>query len=77
MSPVPTTGDAQLLARVLVQTREGGQISSEDAQALGNLAQFGDQMGSELPGNAEGNAPTTMPEERRDPNYAPSGDLVR
>lgn len=73
---VPTTSDAQLLARVLVQTREGGQIGSEDAQALGNLAQFGDQMGSELPGN-EGNQPTTMPEERRGPNRMPSGGFVQ
>lgn len=43
------------LARMLVETREGGQINSEDARRLQDLAQFG-----------EGPAPTTMPEERRD-----------
>jgi len=45
----------QFLARMMVATREGHQISSADAQRLSDLAQFG-----------PGPTPTTMPEERRD-----------
>jgi hypothetical protein len=45
--------DIQFLARMLVATREGGQISSADARRLSNLSQFGSRQ------------PTTMPEERR------------
>jgi hypothetical protein len=47
----------QFLARMLVSTREGQQITSKDAQRLSDLAQYG-----------PGPIPTTMPEERRDAN---------
>lgn len=45
----------QFLARMILATREGHQISSLDAQRLGDHANFG--------GRAE---PPTMPEGRRD-----------
>lgn len=50
--PEPTN---QFLARMILATREQHQISSPDAQRLGDLAAFGNH------GPA-----TTMPEERRD-----------
>jgi hypothetical protein len=52
--------DTQFLARMILATREGHQISSFDAQRLGNLADFG-------PGPT-----TTMPEERRDASKLPA-----
>jgi hypothetical protein len=45
----------QFLARMLLATREGQQISSLDAQRLSDHAAFGPH-----------GSPTTMPEERRD-----------
>jgi hypothetical protein len=47
--------NSQFLARMIVATREGHQISSRDAIRLDELAQFG----------AHGQ-PTTMPEARTD-----------
>jgi hypothetical protein len=69
--------DIQFLARMVVATREGNQVSSTDARRLNNLAQFGD---SSVP--AEGAGETTLPEERRaaTPGFAPPAtahDLVR
>lgn len=69
MNGIPET-DVQFLARMVLLTRESGQISSRDAQKLANLANFG-----------PGPQPTTMPEERRsaDRPLGPDGaaDLVR
>jgi len=45
----------QFLARMILATREQHQISSPDAQRLGDLANFGPRGYT-----------TTMPEERRD-----------
>jgi hypothetical protein len=58
----------QFLARMILATREQHQISSADAQRLGNMAQYGN-----------GGPPTTMPEERRDASkpLAPTNELVR
>lgn len=56
--PYPET-DTQFLARMILATREGQQISSADAQRLSDHASFG------------GRVPTTMPEERRDPSLLP------
>lgn len=65
--------DLQFIARQLVATREGNQISAADAQRLSNLAQFGDSF-ERGPGN------TTMPEERRSaeklPDEAGAKDVV-
>jgi len=49
----------QFLARMILATREGQQISSADAQRLSDHASYGIQV------------PTTMPEERRDPSKLP------
>lgn len=46
----------QFLARMILNVREQQQINSDDAKRLSDLAQYGRQ------------APTTMPEERRDPS---------
>lgn len=68
--PYPES-DVQFLARALVATREGNQISSADAQRLSNLAQFGDSHDRGGP---------TLPEERRSgsvlPDEAGAGDVV-
>jgi hypothetical protein len=50
-----TETTTQFLARMILATREGQQISSRDAQRLSDHASFGVH-----------GAPTTMPEERRD-----------
>jgi hypothetical protein len=52
--------DIQFLARMMVATREGHQISSRDARRLNDLAEFGMLQGE------PSNAMTTMPEERRE-----------
>lgn len=56
------------LARMLLATREGQQITSADARRLSDLAQYGIH-----------GAPTTMPEERRSGSkpLEPTKDLVR
>lgn len=51
----PGESDIQFIARMLVMTREGSQITRYDSQRLADLAQFG-----------PGPVPTTMPEERRE-----------
>lgn len=51
----------QFLARMILATREGQQISSDDAQRLSDHATYGTHV------------PTTMPEERRDASKLPSG----
>lgn len=50
--------NTQFLAKMILATREGHQVSSRDARRLSDLASFGRHH----------EAPTTMPEERRDPN---------
>jgi hypothetical protein len=64
-----TETTTQFLARMILATREQHQISSSDAQRLGDLASFGVH-----------GAPTTMPEERRDASKPlmplGQGDLV-
>lgn len=52
-SPLETND--QFLARMILATREGGQITNADAQHLSDLAQFG-----------PGSRPTTLPEARVD-----------
>ena len=59
----PETG-LQFIARMLLATREGHQISSNDARRLSDLAQYG-------PGPV-----TTMPEERRDASGLLAKELV-
>lgn len=57
--------NTQFIARMLVATREGQQIVSADAQRLNDLATFGVHQNT-----------TTMPEERRQASYSPSGAMV-
>lgn len=68
--------DIQFLAKMIVASREGHQISGADAQRLNNLATFGDS----LP-RGDQTSSTTMPEERRSGSkpLTPDGgrDLVR
>lgn len=54
MAPALETND-QFLARMILSTREGGQITNADAQRLSDLAQFG-----------PGPVPSTLPEARVD-----------
>lgn len=58
---------SQFFARMILATREGHQISSLDAQRLGDHAQFGNHQ------------PPTMPEERRMANkpLTPDPQLIR
>lgn len=54
--------DVQFLARMILATREGDQLSSVDARRLGEVAKYGSDLpGQQLPGRT----PSTMPEERR------------
>lgn len=56
------SSDIQFLARMIVLTREGGQIPSTDARRLNNLATYGDSLDR---GSDQDNSATTLPEERR------------
>lgn len=70
MDGVPETND-QFLARMLIHTREGDQLTSRDAKKLNDLAVHGRQV------SALGQPTTsTMPEERRDASLQP-GDAER
>lgn len=59
--------DIQILARVLVATREDDQISSEDARRLTDLANFGSSY----------QTTSTLPEERRSSSIAPTTARTR
>lgn len=62
MSPIGPESDIQVIARCLLSTREGDQISSADAQRLEDIANHGYSMD-----HSEGQPrpTTTMPEARR------------
>lgn len=62
------TSDSQFLAQVLIATREGDQLSAQQATRLQQLAAFG---------RSNEPLPTSMPEERREAQVPPSGPLVR
>jgi hypothetical protein len=67
--------DIQFLARMIVLSREGGQIPGHDARRLNNLATYGDSMPR---GSSESErSQTTLPEERRPlPSTAVPGEVA-
>jgi hypothetical protein len=65
MSNYPES-DLQLLARLLIATREGDALNQQDAQRLNELATYGhstEPLGAPVV--------TTMPEERNPGGYPP------
>lgn len=65
------TSDTQFLAKMLIKTREGDQLSQVESRRLANLAKYGDSN----------ERATTMPEEHgeaaRRPGPGGTRDVVR